>query len=119
MIVDKAKEVSAEVIKGKFQEKLAEAATAIVSQGASVARRIAEWLVEKLGEAGGASKDMALDGLKSLLTSLCASLIAKLLHWLGANPMAQEIGSGDFAAIIDESAKLRGELDDALADLPG
>jgi hypothetical protein len=117
-VVDAAVDVGKDVIESKFKDKLADAVTAIIGKGETLAKQFAAWLADRLGDVAGAVKDLAIDGLKSLLISLCASLVARLLHWFGGSPMAQEIGSGDLASIINESNQLRDEVDNALADLP-
>jgi hypothetical protein len=113
-LVDKAKEVTLEMVQEGFGQLLREFADTVIALGEKAAKTFAEWLAEKVDATADILKDLGEALFVSVLTKLAALVVAKLLHWLGGNPMAQAIGSGDLRKIIQTTKDLNTALDGAV-----
>jgi hypothetical protein len=97
-----------------FGQLLREFVETVIALGEKAAKTFAEWLAEKVDATADILKDLGEALLVSVLTKLAALVVAKLLHWLGGNPMAQAIGSGDLRKIIQTTKDLNTALDGAV-----
>lgn len=113
-VVDKAKEITLEMVQEGFAQLLKKFAETVIALGAKATKTFAEWLAEQVKAAPEILKDLGEAVAVSVLTKLAAMVVTKLLHWLGGNPMAQAIGSGDLRKIIQTTKDLNTALDGAV-----